>query len=94
MRFSAGTRFVDRDKLHQVDFVGRHFSVRGPSITPRPPQGQPLVTSLAHASTPYELACRASDVVYVTPHSRDDVVAVLAGSRRLVSPSEGLCPTS
>ena len=34
-------RFVDRDRLHHVDFEGRHFSVRGPSITPRPPQGSP-----------------------------------------------------
>jgi alkanesulfonate monooxygenase SsuD/methylene tetrahydromethanopterin reductase-like flavin-dependent oxidoreductase (luciferase family) len=36
-------RFVDRDKLHHIDFVGERFRIRGPSITPRPPQGQPLV---------------------------------------------------
>ena len=34
-------RFVDRGKLHYIDFDGRWFAVRGPSITPRPPQGQP-----------------------------------------------------
>ncbi len=28
-------RYIDRDKLHYVDFEGRFFSVRGPSITPR-----------------------------------------------------------
>ena len=28
--------------------TGRFFTVRGPSITPRPPQGQPLVVALAH----------------------------------------------
>lgn len=32
-------RFVDRDKLHYVDFEGSAFSVKGPSIVPRPPQG-------------------------------------------------------
>ncbi len=45
IRDIATGRFVDRDKLHYVDFEGRHFSVKGPSITPRPPQGQPIVSS-------------------------------------------------
>lgn len=52
--------------------------MRGPSITPRPPQGQPLVTSLAHASTPYDFAARGSDLVYVTPRDRAGAEAALA----------------
>ncbi|MFI9322378.1 LLM class flavin-dependent oxidoreductase [Kitasatospora aureofaciens] len=43
IRDTATGRFIDRDKLHYIDFEGRHFSVRGPSITPRPPQGRPVV---------------------------------------------------
>ena len=43
IRDVATGRFIDRDKLHYIDFEGRWFSVKGPSITPRPPQGQPLV---------------------------------------------------
>ncbi|MFG3055027.1 LLM class flavin-dependent oxidoreductase [Kitasatospora sp. NPDC048239] len=43
IRDLATGRFVDRDKLHYIDFQGPHFSVRGPSITPRPPQGRPVV---------------------------------------------------
>ncbi|MCX5212718.1 LLM class flavin-dependent oxidoreductase [Kitasatospora sp. NBC_00240] len=43
IRDVATGRFVDRDKLHHTDFQGRYFSVRGPSITPRPPQGRPVV---------------------------------------------------
>ncbi|MFJ8625696.1 LLM class flavin-dependent oxidoreductase [Kitasatospora sp. NPDC093550] len=43
IRDAVTGRFIDRDKLHYVDFEGRHFSVRGPSITPRPPQGRPVV---------------------------------------------------
>jgi alkanesulfonate monooxygenase SsuD/methylene tetrahydromethanopterin reductase-like flavin-dependent oxidoreductase (luciferase family) len=61
-------RFIDRHKLHYIDFEGRWFSVKGPSITPRPPQGQPLVTALAHNTLPYRLAARGVDVVYITPH--------------------------
>ena len=70
-------RFLDADRLHHIDFRGAHFSVKGPSITPRPPQGQPVVTSLAHASRPYTFAALASDVVYLTPRSDDDVPTVL-----------------
>nr|BEK66057.1 LLM class flavin-dependent oxidoreductase [Kitasatospora purpeofusca] len=43
IRDTATGRFVDRAKLHYVDFEGPHFSVRGPSITPRPPQGRPVI---------------------------------------------------
>jgi alkanesulfonate monooxygenase SsuD/methylene tetrahydromethanopterin reductase-like flavin-dependent oxidoreductase (luciferase family) len=50
IRDAATGRFVDRDKLHYIDFTGRWFSVKGPSITPRPPQGQPPVVLLAHAA--------------------------------------------
>ncbi|WP_297541055.1 LLM class flavin-dependent oxidoreductase [Amycolatopsis sp.] len=78
IRDVATGRFIDADKVRHIDFVGPHFSVKGPSITPRPPQGQPVVTSLAHASTPYEFAARGSDVVYITPHDRSGVSAILA----------------
>lgn len=77
IRDVATSRFLDRDKLHYIDFDGPQFSVRGPSITPRPPQGQPLVTVLAHAHLPYELAVRGADVVYVTPRSRSHLDAIL-----------------
>ena len=39
-------RFIDRNKLHYIEFEGRWFSVKGPSITPRPPQGQPVIAAL------------------------------------------------
>ncbi|WP_067688609.1 LLM class flavin-dependent oxidoreductase [Nocardia jejuensis] len=60
-------RFIDRDKLHYVNHESRFFSVRGPSITPRPPQGQPVVTALAHAPLIYEFASRSADLVFITP---------------------------
>ncbi|WP_026205074.1 LLM class flavin-dependent oxidoreductase [Actinomycetospora chiangmaiensis] len=68
IRDAATGKFLDRAKLHHVDFVGDRFSVRGPSIVPRPPQGQPLVVSLGHGDEPYRLAARGADVLFVTPH--------------------------
>jgi len=78
IRDTATGRFVDRDKLHYVDFAGRWFNVKGPSITPRPPQGQPLVFALAHAAPVYRFAERAADVVLVTPRDADDAAAITA----------------
>lgn len=75
-------RFVDRDKLHYIDFRGRWFSVRGPSITPRPPQGQPVVAVLAHVDGAFRLAARAGDVVFVTPQTREDVKTIVQTVRR------------
>jgi alkanesulfonate monooxygenase SsuD/methylene tetrahydromethanopterin reductase-like flavin-dependent oxidoreductase (luciferase family) len=69
----ATGRYIDRDKLHYVDFEGRFFSVKGPSIVPRPPQGQPLVAALAHSRVPFEFAARSADVVFVTPRDTADV---------------------
>ena len=67
IRDVATGRFIDRDKLHYIDFEGRWFSVKGPSITPRPPQGQPVVAALGHNSVPYRLIARSADIGFVTP---------------------------
>jgi alkanesulfonate monooxygenase SsuD/methylene tetrahydromethanopterin reductase-like flavin-dependent oxidoreductase (luciferase family) len=77
IRDVATGRFVDRDKLHYIDFEGRHFSVKGPSITPRPPQGQPIVSALAHSTVPYRLVARAADIGYVTPHDAGQARAIV-----------------
>jgi alkanesulfonate monooxygenase SsuD/methylene tetrahydromethanopterin reductase-like flavin-dependent oxidoreductase (luciferase family) len=74
-------RFIDRDKLHYIDFHGAHFGVKGPSITPRPPQGQPLVAALAHQQEPYELVARATDIGFVTPRDEGDARAIVARIR-------------
>jgi alkanesulfonate monooxygenase SsuD/methylene tetrahydromethanopterin reductase-like flavin-dependent oxidoreductase (luciferase family) len=81
IRDVATGRFVDRDKLHYIDFAGQHFSVRGPSITPRPPQGQPIVSALGHGTVPYQLIGRSADVGYVTPRDRDQAAAIVAEVR-------------
>ncbi|GAA0899403.1 LLM class flavin-dependent oxidoreductase [Pseudonocardia zijingensis] len=77
IRDVATRRFIDRSKVHRIDFEGRFFSVRGPSITPRPPQGQPVVAVLAHRRVPYELAARSADLVFVTPTPARGAEAVL-----------------
>ncbi|MEU2349118.1 LLM class flavin-dependent oxidoreductase [Modestobacter sp. NPDC049651] len=81
VRDVATGRFVDRQKLHYVDFAGRHFSVKGPLITPRPPQGQPLVTALAHQQVPFELVASSADLGFVTPADAADAARIVGTVR-------------
>src|SRR4051794_6390313 len=81
IRDVATGRFVDREKLHYIDFAGRFFSVKGPSITPRPPQGQPIVAALAHQALPYELVGRSTDLGFVTPVDAADAARIVGEIR-------------
>jgi alkanesulfonate monooxygenase SsuD/methylene tetrahydromethanopterin reductase-like flavin-dependent oxidoreductase (luciferase family) len=81
IRDVATGRFIDRDKLHYIDFRGRWFSVRGPSITPRPPQGQPVVAALGHATAAYRLIARSADVGFVTPADRAGAAGIVTEIR-------------
>jgi len=77
IRDVATGRFIDRNKLHYIDFDGVSFSVKGPSITPRPPQGQPIVAALGHVDPAYRLIAGSADVGFVTPHSAEEVTALV-----------------
>jgi alkanesulfonate monooxygenase SsuD/methylene tetrahydromethanopterin reductase-like flavin-dependent oxidoreductase (luciferase family) len=81
IRDVATGRFIDRDKLHYIDFTGRWFAVKGPSITPRPPQGQPIVAALGHATVPYRLIARSADVGFVTPRDRAGAAGIVSEIR-------------
>jgi alkanesulfonate monooxygenase SsuD/methylene tetrahydromethanopterin reductase-like flavin-dependent oxidoreductase (luciferase family) len=83
IRDVATGRFIDRDRLHYIDFEGRWFSVKGPSITPRPPQGQPIVAVLGHGGQSYELIAGSADVGFVTPHNAAQVADIVGEIRAL-----------
>ena len=91
IRDVATGRFIDRDKLHYIDFEGRWFSVKGPSITPRPPQGQPIVAALGHRGVSYQLIASSTDVGFVTPHDATqaaDIAVEIGALQRAVGRSE------
>lgn len=54
-------RYLDVDKLHYADFAGRNYSVKGPAIIPRPPQGQLPVLAPAGLLAPEQVAAGAVD---------------------------------
>ncbi|MDV2474417.1 LLM class flavin-dependent oxidoreductase [Rhodococcus zopfii] len=65
IRDVATGRFIDRDKVHYIDFVGEYFSVKGSSIVPRSPQGQPLVAVTVTGGESFEFAARRADLVRI-----------------------------
>ncbi|MFI2102254.1 nitrilotriacetate monooxygenase [Isoptericola sp. NPDC019693] len=78
IRDVATGRYVDRDRLHHVDFVGGSFSVKGPLITPRPPQGQLVVLAAAGDVAP---SVRDEPLVDVALVGGPDVASVRAAAR-------------
>lgn len=82
IRDVATGRFIDRDKLHYVDFEGSTFSVRGPAIVPRPPQGRPVTVIDATSGPAREAAARHADVAYVRATSPEQAAALRDELRR------------
>lgn len=71
-------KFLDRDRVHNVEFAGEFFSITGASIVPRSPQGAPLITALAHQTVPYRFAAEHADLVFVTPRDAAAVRGILS----------------
>lgn len=88
IRDLATGRFIDRDKLHYIDFRGDFFSVKGPSITPRPPQGQPITVVPVSRPEAVPVAARYAEIAIV---SAADLAAAddLAGQLRRAAQTAG-----
>ncbi|MEU6559757.1 LLM class flavin-dependent oxidoreductase [Nocardia nova] len=78
-------RFIDRDRLHYIDFTGENFSVKGPSITPRPPQGQPLVTVRAGSAPSTRLAVHRADLIRISAPDLAEAAALRSRLRAAVA---------
>lgn len=89
-------RYLDRNRVHYVDFEGKSFSVKGPLITPRPPQGQLVVLAADGDIAPVpgggDLRSTAEQLVDVALVGGSDVAAVRAAalSARERSPRVGV----
>ncbi len=88
IRHAPTGRFIDRSKLHYIDFATERFSVRGPSITPRSPQAQPPILIELDDSAPataWRLAAREADLVVLRGADPDAVRVLRADLDRLLA---------
>ena len=82
-------RFIDRDKLHHVDFPGAPSPSRAPRSCRGPPQGHPVRVVDATDGHARQTAARYADVALVRAASAAQAAAVrdrTAGVRRGVRP--------
>ncbi|MEU4288796.1 LLM class flavin-dependent oxidoreductase [Kribbella sp. NPDC026596] len=90
IRDASTGRFIDRDRIHYVDYESPTFSIKGPSIVPRPPQGHPITAVRVNTPEALEAAAEA-DVVLLrgTTELAERVAAVrsVGSARVLVSVS-------
>ncbi|MFM0348184.1 NtaA/DmoA family FMN-dependent monooxygenase [Paraburkholderia sp. RL17-347-BIC-D] len=65
-------RYVDGAKVHPINYVGEHFKVQGPLVTPPSVQGSPLIVQAGGSEAGTELAARFAHAVYSTQPFRED----------------------
>ncbi|MFB6817404.1 LLM class flavin-dependent oxidoreductase [Streptomyces sp. NPDC056347] len=82
IRDVATGRFIDRGRLHHIDFEGAFFSVRGPAIVPRPPQGRPVTVIDATGGPARGTAARHADVALVRATTPERAAEARAELRR------------
>jgi len=88
-------RYLDVDKLHYADFEGENYSVKGPSIIPRPPQGQLPVLVPAGLLKAEALAAGAADALLVSAPTPELLVSEVTATRAGLAasfPSDGAGP--
>jgi alkanesulfonate monooxygenase SsuD/methylene tetrahydromethanopterin reductase-like flavin-dependent oxidoreductase (luciferase family) len=81
IRDVATGRYLDVDKLHYADFEGENYSVMGPSIIPRPPQGQLPVLAPAGLLDREALEAGAADALLVSAPTPELLAAEIAETR-------------
>jgi FMN-dependent oxidoreductase (nitrilotriacetate monooxygenase family) len=69
---AASGRFADPAKVHTPNFVGEHFSVKGPLNLPRSPQGRPVLVQAGSSEGGKALGSRYADAIFTTQTTLED----------------------
>ncbi|WP_138495048.1 LLM class flavin-dependent oxidoreductase [Paenibacillus pinistramenti] len=61
--------FADVSKLHTVDYQGRWYNSKGPLITPRPPQGYPVLIQAGSSEPGQAFAAQYGEIIFTAQQS-------------------------
>jgi FMN-dependent oxidoreductase (nitrilotriacetate monooxygenase family) len=61
--------FAKPDAVHEINHVGKYFSVRGPLPFPRSAQGRPVIFHAGSSDTGRDQAARVADVLFTAQHT-------------------------
>ena len=56
--------FADPDKVHELDFDGKWYSVRGPLTVPRCPQGRPVLLQAGSSGRGRDFAAKWAELIF------------------------------
>jgi FMN-dependent oxidoreductase (nitrilotriacetate monooxygenase family) len=59
----SGNEFV-QDKIHEINFKGDYYSVKGPLNIARPPQGYPVLVQAGSSESGKEFAAKTAEVIF------------------------------
>ncbi|WP_240417168.1 LLM class flavin-dependent oxidoreductase [Paenibacillus periandrae] len=60
---------IDSSKVHEIDFKGSSYSVKGPLNIPRGPQGHPVLVQAGSSDSGKELAAKTAEVIFTAQQS-------------------------
>ena len=81
----ANGHIFDAEKLHVLDHEGAHFSVRGPLLVARSPQGRPVIVQAGQSGAGLHLAARYAEVVFAVQQNIDDARAFIRELKTLAA---------
>jgi len=64
--------FADAGKVHAIEYVGKHFSVKGPLNVPRSPQGRPVLVQAGSSEGGKSVGSRYADAIFTTQTTLPD----------------------
>jgi len=64
--------FADDGKIHEIDYSGEYFQVRGPLNVPRSPQGRPLIVQAGSSQDGRDFAARYAEAVFTAQQTLGD----------------------
>jgi alkanesulfonate monooxygenase len=67
----AAGLYFDPTKLHLLNHKGPHFSVRGPLMTHRSPQGHPVIVHAGQSEDGRELAAQSAEVIFAVQQDKE-----------------------
>ena len=67
--------FADPAKMHVLNHVGPHYSVKGPLNITRPPQGYPVIMQAGASDVGKDFAAATAEVVFTTQQDMGEALA-------------------
>lgn len=77
-------QFADPEKVHRVDYNGKHVKTKGPLTVPRSPQGNPVILQAGESARGEEFAARWAEMVFTVAPTKEAGKAKYDNFKKLI----------